>query len=99
MTKKYRALRDHTQQIFIIGSLFLIVILAIAILSIYEEANKSNQGIFSSTLNIINRSQTDVETSITTNEQSIIMQNGEIISSKSGETIKMKNGLIEIIRR
>lgn len=76
-----RILRDHAHQIFIIGSLCLISVVAITIFGIYAETNKSKQNIFSSTLNIINRSNTNVDTSITTNEQSIIIQNGEIIST------------------
>lgn len=69
-----RILRDHAQQIFIIGSLVLIVILTITILGIYEEANKSNQGIFSSTLNIINRSNTSTNVSTTINNETVISQ-------------------------
>lgn len=94
-----RILRDHAHQIFIIGSLCLISVVAITIFGIYAETNKSKQSIFSSTLNLINRSDINVDTSITTNEQSIIIQNGEIVSTNSGETVKMKNGLIDIIRK
>lgn len=94
-----RILRDHAHQIFIIVTLCLISVVAITIFGIYAETKKSKQSIFSSTLNIINRSYTNIDTSITSDEQSVIMQNGEIISTKSSEIVKMKNGTLEIIRK
>lgn len=94
-----RILRDHASQIFIFGLTFLLIVLASIISSIYKESNQSNRPVNSSTINVINRSNTTIDGLTTTTHESVLIQNDEIISSSSGKTVKMKNGTIEIINQ
>ena len=92
-----RILRDHSIQLFVLGLLVLLIVLATVIGGIYVESKESNRQ-SNSTINVINRSNTTIDGFTTTTNESVIMQNGEIISTSSGKTVKMKNGTIEIIQ-
>ncbi len=94
-----RILRDHAQQIFFLCLAFLLIVLSSVIYEFYRESKYSSSGIKSSIINVINRSSTTIDSSLKSDEQSKIMQNGEIISTSSGKTVILDNGKIEIIRK